>query len=385
MSEYQYVAFRAIDGEVTGKDLEFMQKQSSRAQITPRSFENEYHHGDFRGNAEEMLRRGYDIHLHYANFGIRKLMIRLPGGFPDPKAAESFLTGDGCDVIEDQQGPGITLEISPFYEAGELEDVYDVDTVIDHLAPLRAEILEGDLRPLFLARLAVVCDMNHAPDEETEGPIPAGLKTLTSAQKSLVDFYGIDPYLIEAVAAKAPNLPAKGDRSSDLVDWLRSQSPEQKDRWLLELIQGEPGPLRRQIRAEFNQHSATPAWPVVEGARTIAQLQTEAEELRTQAKLKSAAAAAKKRDQELAKMAASPDRYFEKAKSLIEEFNTDSYAEASKILADLREALSASGQAERCQQFVMQLAHAHPTKHSLRSALKKAGFEIGKVSKTKSS
>src|SRR6266550_2145969 len=83
MSEHQYVAFRAVDGPVSEKNLEYMRRQSSRAEISPWAFENEYHYGDFGGNAEEMLRRGYDVHLHYANFGIRKLLIRLPHGLPD--------------------------------------------------------------------------------------------------------------------------------------------------------------------------------------------------------------------------------------------------------------------------------------------------------------
>lgn len=89
MSEYQYVAFRAIDGPVSEKNLEFMQEQSSRAEITAWSFENEYNFGDFHGDEMEMLRRGYDLHLHYANFGTRKLLIRLPNGLPDPAAAKT--------------------------------------------------------------------------------------------------------------------------------------------------------------------------------------------------------------------------------------------------------------------------------------------------------
>ena len=35
MSEYQYVLFRAIDGPVSPKNLEYMHQQSSRAEITP--------------------------------------------------------------------------------------------------------------------------------------------------------------------------------------------------------------------------------------------------------------------------------------------------------------------------------------------------------------
>jgi hypothetical protein len=45
MSQYQYVAFRAIDAPVSGKNLKFMRDQSTRAEVTAWSFENEYHFG----------------------------------------------------------------------------------------------------------------------------------------------------------------------------------------------------------------------------------------------------------------------------------------------------------------------------------------------------
>jgi len=57
VSEYQFIAFRAIDAPVSEKNLQYMRKQSSRAVITPWSFENEYRFGDFRGNVPEMRRR----------------------------------------------------------------------------------------------------------------------------------------------------------------------------------------------------------------------------------------------------------------------------------------------------------------------------------------
>jgi hypothetical protein len=98
MIKYQHVSFRAIDGPVSEENLEFMRQQSSRAEITPWSFDNEYHYGDFRSKAAEMLRRGYDFHFHYANFGARKLMIRLPNGLPDPKAAEPYFEEEALSL-----------------------------------------------------------------------------------------------------------------------------------------------------------------------------------------------------------------------------------------------------------------------------------------------
>ena len=158
MSEHQYVAFRAIDRALSEKNLAYMRQQSSRAEITPWSFENEYHYGDFHGNAMEMLRRGYDIHLHYANFGIRTLLIRLPGGFPDARAAKPYLDGESLRFVKDKNGPGGTLAIEPSYEPDDLDELWEPAKIFDRLVPLRSEILDGDLRPLYLAHLAVARD-----------------------------------------------------------------------------------------------------------------------------------------------------------------------------------------------------------------------------------
>ena len=154
MSEYQYVEFRAIDRPLDDKALAFMQRQSTRAEITRWSFTNEYHFGDFHGNAIEMLRRGYDLHLHYANFGIRKLMFRLPRGLPLPaKQCQPFLKTDGLRWHKDGKGPGGVLEISPCLEPGEMEDLWDLDEWLDRLVPLRQSLVDGDPRPLYAAWL----------------------------------------------------------------------------------------------------------------------------------------------------------------------------------------------------------------------------------------
>jgi len=53
MSEYQYVHFLAIDRPPDDRQLEYMEQQSTRAEITRWEFTNEYNYGDFRGNARE--------------------------------------------------------------------------------------------------------------------------------------------------------------------------------------------------------------------------------------------------------------------------------------------------------------------------------------------
>jgi hypothetical protein len=49
MSEYQYYEFTAVDKPLNEKDMQALRNLSSRAQITPSSFVNEYHWGNFKG------------------------------------------------------------------------------------------------------------------------------------------------------------------------------------------------------------------------------------------------------------------------------------------------------------------------------------------------
>ena len=122
MSAYQYVAFRAIDRPLTDRELVYAQKQSSRAEVTRWYFENEYHYGDFRGDANGLLRHGFDVHLHYANFGLRRIAIRFPNGIPFPKSVWSkYLRRDSLVWRKDSKGKGGILIVDPFHEPGRLK------------------------------------------------------------------------------------------------------------------------------------------------------------------------------------------------------------------------------------------------------------------------
>jgi hypothetical protein len=272
MSEHQYVAFRAIDSPVSEKQLKYMRRQSSRAEITPWSFDNEYHFGDFGGSAVEMLRRGYDLHLHYANFGVRTLMIRFPNGLPVEKAAAPYFEKGSLDYLRDKRGSGGILGITPFYEPDQLDDLWEFDDLLDSLVTLRGEIMNGDLRPVYLAHLAVASDGNHDPDEEREGPVPAGLTKLTNAQRALTEFYGLSDALISAAARQSPPLPKRLGSATRPATWLKDQSEAKKTEWLARLLADPHSAVRTEILAEFQKCQAAPAWPTVRSDRTIGEL-----------------------------------------------------------------------------------------------------------------
>jgi hypothetical protein len=374
MSEYQYIAFRAVDTAVTEKNLEYMRRQSTRAEITPWSFDNEYQYGDFRGDAVEMLRRGYDLHLHYANFGIRKLLIRLPHGLPDINAAKPYLGKDSAEFLRDKQGHGGILSIEPYHESGDLEELWEFDQLLHRLVLLRAEILNGDLRPLYLAHLAIACDGNHDPEATKEAPIPAGLDKLSDAQRALMELYGLSDSLIAAAAQDCPPLEALTDRGTPHAQWLRGQPEATKDAWLAQWMSDPHSNARREILAEFRKCLKAPLWPTVVRHRTIAELEMIAEEIQHQTDREKAANAARQRAKRLAGMAADPTQTLRETEELVSQRSGEAYRQIATLLAELRDALAGSEQSGLAEQQAQKLKSKNPTLHLLTRELRLQGF-----------
>jgi hypothetical protein len=374
MSEFQYIGFRATEKPVSDQDLEYMRQQSSRAEVTPWSFDNVYHFGDFRGDAHQMLRRGYDIHLHYANFGIRKLLIRLPLNLPNAPGAGPYFAEDGLQFLKDKQGQGGILTISPYHEPGDQDELWDVNEILDRLVPLRTEILEGDLRPLYLAHLAIRSDAEHDPEETTEGPVPAGLGDLTAPQRALAELFGLSDSLIAAAAEGNSEQPVQEDIRSLRARWLQSLPQATKDTLLLEWLADAHTSARSDMLAEFRKSRPMAAWPTVRRDRTIAELETAANDIHKKAVDKAAKKAAQQRAKRLADMAADPVPTLHETERLVKIRSRESYIEIATLLKDLREALAGTKQAGLAEQQARKLKKENPTRHLLTAELRRAGF-----------
>ncbi len=72
--------------------------------------------------------------------------MRFAQGLPDAKAAKPYMVAPSLCFKKDNAGKGGTLWIEPALEPGDLDDLWDVEDLIDQLLPLRAELLDGDLR-----------------------------------------------------------------------------------------------------------------------------------------------------------------------------------------------------------------------------------------------
>lgn len=194
MSEYQYYEFVAVDRPLSAADQQALRGWSSRASITATSFTNTYNWGDFRGDPIQLMERWFDLHLYLANWGTRRLMIRLPKRLVDRQRLEGLLPEIDCAQLLDS-GENLILEVERDRE--DLDDWDDGSGWLASLAPLRGDVLQGDLRLFYLLWLMMVED--DVCDAQEPEPMP-GLGPMTAPLEAFADFFGLDPDLIEAAA-----------------------------------------------------------------------------------------------------------------------------------------------------------------------------------------
>lgn len=266
MSEYQYIEFQAVDAPVIEDNMEFMYKQSSRATITPWYFQNEYNFGDFHGNSTEMLRRGYDIYFHYADFGIRQLTFALPEGLPWSKKVFDKYCGDEMLTWKKfNRIPNGILSFCPEADGGSYDELIEFGLITSKLPALRDMLIAGDLRPLFLFWLA--CSWGDDPVP----PIPAGLEERNGALEALAEFYEISETLLQTASRLCEaSIPSGADLRYET--WLKSQKKPALAKIVQDLLTDDPKAVQRKLMTEIRGENSTSLWPCSEVEMTFEQL-----------------------------------------------------------------------------------------------------------------
>jgi hypothetical protein len=254
MSEYQYYEFVAVDRPLTAAEQAEVRQLSTRARITATTFTNEYHWGDFKGSPDQLMQRYYDAHLYLANWGTHRIMLRLPRTLLDPKIAGRYCV-DG-QVIMSTTREYVILDLTSEDETGEW--VEDAEDSLSAIVGVRSELAAGDLRPLYLAWLSGYGvwerDENAFGDEdeeEVEPAVPAGLGSLTAAQRALADFLRLDSGLLEVAAEASPALPAVKDDARLLATHIAKLPVSDKDRLLVLVAEDQAARARMELLRGF--------------------------------------------------------------------------------------------------------------------------------------
>ena len=195
MSEYQSYEFIAVDRPLTSKQMAELRAVSTRAEISPTRFWNEYQWGDLKADPARLVERYFDAHLYFANWGSRRLMLRVPLARVDVNALRACFVGDAATAR--RAGEHMILDLHAAEE--DVDEYEDSEGSLAALAPLRAELMRGDLRVAYLAWLLAV-QSGDVREKTVEPEVPPGLSELTGPQQAMVEVLRIDVDLISAAA-----------------------------------------------------------------------------------------------------------------------------------------------------------------------------------------
>jgi len=386
VSEYQYYEFLAVDRPLDATALAAVRALSTRARITPSSFVNTYHRGDFKGNPRALVERYYDAFLYTANRGTRQFMFRLPTRLLEPGAAERYCTTDAASTWT--RGGHVLIDLTyPCEDGGEWDDEDDLgEGKLTSIIPARADLATGDLRLLYLAWLhSVSCD--QVDPDDVEPPVPAGLDDLPASLHALADLLHIDADLLAVAAQTSPRPVTCAPATAQWRTRLADMPARDKDDVLLRLLKGDP-----YLGAELRRRLATPSLDPRprDEPRTVADLSAaarsraaERERLAAEQRTNRAAArqkaAAAVRSRHLDDLAAEGESAWQRVDTLIRATKPKEYDHAVTLLIDLRDLATRQDRQQDAEHRVRQIRATYPNRPALLQRLDRAGLALDRA------
>lgn len=368
MSEYQYYEFQAIDHPLDEGARAALRAISTRARITATSFVNTYEWGDLKADPRDMLKRHFDLFLYLANWGSRRFAFRVPRRLVDLEALDRFRIDD---EVADIKVAGEHLIIDIHRDDIDTEGWDEASGWLAALAPLRAELLAGDLR-LFVLLWLMQVEQGWTRDE-TIMPAP-GLGPLPGALAALADFLAIDGDLLEAATqvAAPPAEPSAGTVEA----FLRTLAEEEKIAWLCRLHEGADPHLGAALRRRCRDAIVTAGGDdggAVAGLPTAGELRAAATRIGSERRRAGAERAEEERRRQereradaraarLTAVARRGESAWREVEDEIERRNAAGYDRAAVLLADLGAVADREGKGEAFARRLADIRRRHERK-----------------------
>ena len=360
MSEYQRYEFMTIDRPLTAAQLDAVNTLSSHIEASSTHAFIEYHWGDFKHDPIKVLREFFDGFLYWANWGSPQLAFRFPHGILptdliDGYDLEDFVTFTrypDYDILDIQFGEMEAPEEWTEYELGSL-------------IPIRDELMEGDLRALYIVWLAAQGMMGGYDEEEDYGEeenedeedydeeedhgiaVPPGFGALTAAQYSLAELLQVPQELLVAAARHSEG--AAPSTKDDFAEWVELLPPDRQKDYLVRLAYNEPGLSRLLVRElrELGQDKTRAAPPTGEHV-TYATLLAESQAVKSQLEREKREQEQAARLRNLQEVHDHQNNYWHQVEQAVMRSTGTGYDEALRLLIELREA---ADQFKESQQF----------------------------------
>jgi len=380
MSEYQYYEFLAIDRPLTADEMAALRAISTRARISTVSFTNEYHWGDLKASPEDLMKRFFDAHVYVTNWMTAIFMVRLPIEALPKETAKALAVPYTLDFKATPTHWIIAwhLEESKNYDRFGMEDGRGW---MARLAPVRDELLRGDIRSLYIGWMAAL-SREITDDDELEPIAVNGLGQLTSAQKALGEFLEVDQDLL--IGAGMGNPVSQGEEISQqqMDKWIDGLPDDEVKAVLKQILDGQGQQVERTLKNRFaawrrglqSDDGKSPR-------RSIGSLLANAEtaekirlEKRKHEKRECEVKRQKEREAYLKKIAGDFPKAWKSVQRTVERGSGSAYDEACRALVDLSESYSIHGSRENFEKHLRKFMADHMRRRALVQRLVKAGI-----------
>ncbi len=364
MSEYQRYEFMTSDRPLTRAQLDEVNGLSSHIEASSTHAVIEYHWGDFKHNPIKVLHNYFDGFLYWANWGSPRLALRFPHGILPADLIDGY---DFDDFVTFTKHPDYDILDMHFgeMEAPDEWTEYDLGSLIS----IRDELMEGDLRALYIAWLATMRMLGSYDEEEEDEdviapPIPPAFGTLTAAQQALAELFQLPEELLVAVAKHSHTTQLS--TNDDFVSWVELLPEERRKNYLVRLACNEPGLSRLLVKElrELGQGETRVTLP--EGERvTYATLLAESKTIKARLERERREQAQLAHLRHLQEIHDHQEDYWRQANQAAARGSGTGYDEAVKLLVELREVADQFKEGQQFQEYFRAWVQPHMRRPAL--------------------
>jgi hypothetical protein len=255
MSEYQRYEFMTVDRPLTRAQLDAVESLSSHIEASSTHALIEYHWGDFKHDPIKVLYKYFDGFLYWANWGTPRLALRFPHGILPDDLIDGYDLDDYASFIQYPDYDILDIRFREMQAPDEWTE-YELGSLIG----IREELMEGDLRALYIIWLAsqrigagyfeyedVEDDEEDEEDEDISGlPVPLNFGTLTESQETLAELLQVPEELLRAAAQHSQAVAASTD--IDIAAAVKLLPQDRGNEYLVRLAHNEPGLSRLLVK-----------------------------------------------------------------------------------------------------------------------------------------
>jgi hypothetical protein len=342
MSEYQRYEFMTIDRPLTRAQLDAVDALSSHIEASSTHALIEYHWGNFKHDPIDVLHEFFDGFLYWANWGSPELAFRFPHGILPADLIEDYDLEEFVTFTQHRDYDILDIHF------GEMEAPDEwIDYELGSLIAIRDELMEGDLRALYIVWLAsqiMIEGYEEEEDEEEEEdweisvpPVPPSFGTLTAAQQALAELLQVPQELL--VAAARHSNAAMPSPDDNFVAWVELLPQARRSDYLVRLARNEPGLSRLLVKElrELNQGKTT-ATPSTGEHVTYATLLAESKAIKARLEREKREQEQLARQRHLQEIHDHQDAYWHQVEQAVTRSTGTGYDEATRVLIELREA-----------------------------------------------